>query len=83
MQDKDYDYILEGREQNTIHLVSEDGVHAGEKQLVMTNSDYPADMSKHVKMTRNICEERQIIIWFREQGIVSQKAVCFCLNQKI
>ena len=49
LQDKDYDYILEGREQNTIHLVSEDGVHAGEKQLVMTNSDYPADMSKHVR----------------------------------
>ena len=49
LQDKDYDYILEGREQNTIHLVSEDGVHAGEKQLVMTNADYPADMSKHVR----------------------------------
>lgn len=49
LQDKDYDYILEGREQNTIHLVSEDGMHAGEKQLVMTNADYPADMSKHVR----------------------------------
>lgn len=49
LQGKDYDYILNGREQNTIHLVSRDGIQAGEKQLVMTNEDYPSDMSKHVR----------------------------------
>lgn len=47
--DQPYDYIMNGREQNTIHVVSRDGVHAGEKQLVLTNDDYPSDMSKHVR----------------------------------
>lgn len=47
--DKEYDYILEGRQQNTIHVTSGDGMQADEKQLVMTNEDYPSDMSKHVR----------------------------------
>lgn len=47
--DKEYDYIMNGREQNTIHLVSKDGMEIQTKELVMTNDDYPADMSKHVR----------------------------------
>lgn len=47
--DQEYDYVMNGREQNTIHLVSKDGIHAGEKQLLLTNEDYPSDMSKHVR----------------------------------
>ncbi len=47
--DQDYDYIMNGRAQNTIHVVSKDGIQASEKQLIMQNEDYPADMSKHVR----------------------------------
>lgn len=45
----DYDYCNNGREQNTIHMTSKDGFSHTEKELVMTNSDYPADMSTHVR----------------------------------
>ena len=87
LQDKDYDYILEGREQNTIHLVSEDGVHAGEKQLVMTNSDYPADMSKHVRDPKIFakngryymvqgardCESKGCVLLFESEDLMTWK----------
>ncbi len=46
---QDYDYICSGREQNTIHMTSEDGYHISEKKVVLTNDDYPSDMSKHVR----------------------------------
>lgn len=49
LTDQDYDYIMQGREQNTIHLVSEDGFHSQGKELVLTNEDYPASFSKHVR----------------------------------
>ncbi|WP_044600351.1 glycoside hydrolase family 32 protein [Candidatus Stoquefichus massiliensis] len=45
----DYDYINEGREQNTIHMTSQDGYHISQKELILTNDDYPQDMSKHVR----------------------------------
>lgn len=87
LQDKDYDYILEGREQNTIHLVSEDGVHAGEKQLVMTNADYPADMSKHVRDPKIFakngryymvqgardCESKGCVLLFESEDLMTWK----------
>lgn len=47
--DKDYDYILSGREQNTMHLVSKDGYTFADKQLVLNHDDYPNDMSKHIR----------------------------------
>lgn len=47
--DGDYDYILTGREQNTIHLTSSDGFHFSGKELVLANSDYPDDMTTHVR----------------------------------
>ena len=47
--DKDYDYIMNGREQNTIHVFSPDGKDIAYKKLVMTNDDYPVNMSKHVR----------------------------------
>lgn len=49
LQDKEYDYIMNGREQNTIHLFSPDGKNITLKELVMTNEDYPSNMSKHVR----------------------------------
>lgn len=49
LADRDYDYIMEGREQNTIHVVSSDGMQAGAKELALSHSDYPQDMTKHVR----------------------------------
>ena len=49
LQDKEYDYIMNGREQNTMHLFSPDGKNITVKDLVMTNEDYPSNMSKHVR----------------------------------
>lgn len=54
--DRDYDYIMDGREQNTIHVTSHDGQVAGKKQLVLTNDDYPRDMSKHVRDPKIFCK---------------------------
>lgn len=45
----DYDYITAGREHNTISLTSQDGVNFSDKALLMTNSDYPADCTCHVR----------------------------------
>lgn len=47
--DGDYDYIREGREQNVILTTSKDGFSFTRKKLVMTNTDFPDDMSKHVR----------------------------------
>lgn len=47
--EKDYDYVLAGREQNTVLAVSRDGVNLDRKTLLMTNSDYPSDMTLHVR----------------------------------
>ena len=49
LTDQKYDYIMQGREQNTIHLVSQDGFHTHVKELVLTNQDYPKSFSKHVR----------------------------------
>ena len=49
LTDRTYDYVMKGREQNTIHVKSRDGFHPEEKHLVLTHTDYPADMSKHVR----------------------------------
>lgn len=44
-----YDYVSTGRESNTILAVSRDGRDFGPKTLLMTNEDYPGDMTKHVR----------------------------------
>ena len=52
----DYDYITGGREQNTVLVTSKDGFHFTEKQLLMTNEDYPSDLSLHVRDPQVFCE---------------------------
>lgn len=49
LTDREYDYILEGREQNTIAFESEDGCGRTEKECLLTNEDYPDTMTKHVR----------------------------------
>lgn len=45
----DYDYVNSGREANTVLVTSRDGVNFGRKRLLMKNSDYPADLTLHVR----------------------------------
>ncbi len=45
----DYDYILQGRRASVILAESEDGIHFGEKQLLLTNEDYPSDYTQHIR----------------------------------
>lgn len=52
----DYDYITEGREQNTVLVTSKDGFHFNEKRLLMTNKDYPSNLSLHVRDPQVFCE---------------------------
>lgn len=44
-----YDYINSGREQNTIMVTSEDGFNFSSKEILLKNSDYPSNMSNHVR----------------------------------
>lgn len=47
--DKNYDYTTRGREQNVILTTTLDGYCFSEKKLIMTNQDFPKDMSRHVR----------------------------------
>lgn len=48
-EEGDFDYINEGRGATVIYLSTEEGIHLTEKELLMTNDDYPADLSRHVR----------------------------------
>lgn len=48
-EEGDYDYIHAGRGANVIYLQSTDGIHFGEKKLLLTNEDYPKDYTCHVR----------------------------------
>lgn len=45
----EHDYVSSGREANTVHVVSTDGINFGPKRLVLSNDDYPADDTNHVR----------------------------------
>lgn len=53
----DYDYIMAGRLSNTLHVTSRDGFHFSPKQLLMSNKDYPSDISAHVRDPKVIRRE--------------------------
>lgn len=44
-----YDYIHQGREQNLLRVESADAVCFENKTLLMTNEDFPADLTRHVR----------------------------------
>ena len=46
---EDYDYINTGREANTVLVTSRDGEHFSKKKLLMKNTDYPSDLTLHVR----------------------------------
>jgi len=45
----DYDYIYKGRGHNVILSRTKDGIHYDEKKVLLTNSDYPSNLSCHVR----------------------------------
>lgn len=45
----EYDYILDGRQANVLYTVSRDGLHFSKKQRLLTNADYPAGYTLHVR----------------------------------
>jgi len=45
----DYDYILDGRENNTAVAYSPDGIHLGWKRMLMGHKDYPTGLTRHVR----------------------------------
>lgn len=45
----DYDYINNGREHNTMLVTSQDGITFSEKRCLLTNADYPSDLTVHVR----------------------------------
>lgn len=45
----DYDYVLTGRKQYQIHMVSDDPDELGEKHVVLGPQDYPSDIGTHVR----------------------------------
>lgn len=49
LEDGEYDYIRTGREGNTVLVVTEDGKTFGKKKELMRNSDYPDDLTCHVR----------------------------------
>ena len=44
-----YDYINEGREHNCLRVISDDGINFYNKECLLTNADYPKNMSCHVR----------------------------------
>ena len=44
-----YDYTYHGRVSNVIHCTSDDGIHLSTKELLLANTDYPEDMTCHVR----------------------------------
>ena len=49
LEDGEYDYIRTGREGNTVLVMTEDGKTFGKKKELMRNSDYPDDLTCHVR----------------------------------
>lgn len=45
----DYNYITDGRGSNTIYAQSEDGNQVERKNCILTNTDYPDDLTCHVR----------------------------------
>lgn len=45
----DFDYINNGREQNTILITSKDGINFNDKKVLLHNNDYPNFLTCHVR----------------------------------
>lgn len=53
----DYNFITDGRQGNTIVVSSKDGITFGEKQCLLTNGDYPSNLTCHVRDPKTVTGE--------------------------
>lgn len=58
----DYDYVLDGREQNVMMITSKDAIKFSKKRLLMTNNDFPTDMTKHVRDPQVFKEDKYYMV---------------------
>lgn len=49
VEEKGSDGIMEGRDANTVYVETKDGITMSPKRLLMTNEDYPAFVTRHVR----------------------------------
>ena len=74
-----HDYIYSGRGHNTMLAISRDGIHYENKECLMTNDDYPHDMSCHVRDPQVIKKDND---YYMILGARSDKDVGCCLLYK-
>lgn len=48
-EEGEHDYVLSGRGANVIRMTSLDGIHFEDKRCILTNEDYPAECTCHVR----------------------------------
>ena len=78
-----FDYIHAGREQNVLRVQSTDGVHFDHKTVLLTNADYPAWVTQHIRDpqmrvvdgklymllgARTQTDEGCVLVWQSEDG---------------
>lgn len=77
------DYICTGREANTCLVVSEDGKHFGRKEELMRNTDYPSDLTLHVRDPKVWKEDD---VYYMIQGARTKEdvgtAILFCSTDR-
>ncbi|MGY4104660.1 glycoside hydrolase family 32 protein [Ignavigranum ruoffiae] len=58
----DYDYIYSGREQNTVHVVSPDGLTIESRSVVIPHQAYPAGFTDHIRDPKVFAHDDRFIM---------------------
>lgn len=61
-EDGEYDYIHSGRKANVITVKSEDGLNFTKKELLLNNSDYPANYTCHIRDPKVYREDGEYVM---------------------
>lgn len=80
--DGDYDYINEGRETSTLHVESEDGIHFGDKEEIISFEKYLKSLPV-ISETRKSGKKTTGILWFLVDVLREIKVQFWFMNQKI
>ena len=76
--DGDYDYINEGRETSTLHVESEDGIHFGDKEEIIS-----FDILAFISVSLICVNKTTGILWFLVDVLREIKVQFWFMNQKI
>lgn len=71
-----HDYILTGREHNTMLVTSKDGITFSEKRCLLTNAQYPSDVTVHVRDPQVIKKENHYYMFL---GARTKEDIGCCL----